>query len=80
LQRVPLEPGEQVTVSFDLAISSLGFYDRDMNFVVEPGAIEVMVGGSSADIRLQGAFEIEGEITEVGPGQVFFSTVSVTPA
>ncbi len=79
-QRVSLEPGEQVTVSFDLAISSLGFYDRDMNFVVEPGAIEVMVGGSSADIRLQGAFEIEGEATEAGLGQQFFSTVTVTPA
>jgi beta-glucosidase len=79
-QRVSLEPGEQVTVSFDLAMNSLGFYNRDMEFVVEPGAIEIMVGGSSADIHLKGTFEIEGEVTEVGSGQHFFSTVTVTPA
>jgi beta-glucosidase len=78
-QRVSLEPGEQVTVSFGLAMSALGFYNRDMDFVVEPGAIEVLVGSSSADIHLKGAFVIEGEVTKVGPGQVFFSTVSVTP-
>jgi beta-glucosidase len=79
-QRVSLEPGEQVTVSFGLAMSSLGFYNRDMEFVVEPGDIEVMVGGSSADIHLKGSFEIEGEVTESGLDQVFFSTVAVTPS
>jgi beta-glucosidase len=79
-QRVSLEPGEQVTVSFGLAMSSLGFYNRDMEFVVEPGAIEVLVGSSSADIHLKGSFEIEGQALEVGPGQVFFSTATVTPA
>jgi beta-glucosidase len=79
-QRVSLDPGQQVTVSFDLAISSLGFYDRDMNLVVEPGVIEILIGSSSADIHLRGAFEIEGETTEAGPGQVFFSTATITPA
>jgi beta-glucosidase len=77
-QRVSLEPGEQVTVSFRLAMSCLGFYNRDMKMVVEPGAIEVMVGSSSADIHLSGSFEIEGQAAEVDPGQVFFSTATVT--
>jgi beta-glucosidase len=64
-QRVSLEPGQRVTVSFDLAVDELAFYDRDMRRVVEPGEIEVMVGSSSADIRLRGSFEIVGEVTEV---------------
>ena len=38
----------------------MGFYDRDMQFVVEAGAIEVMIGSSSADTRLSGDFEITG--------------------
>jgi beta-glucosidase len=58
-QRISLEPGEQKTVSFSLAMSALGFYDRDMEFGVEPGAIDVMVGSSAADIHLRGTFEIE---------------------
>ena len=29
-----------------------------MNFCVEPGSFKVMVGASSADIRLEGNFEI----------------------
>jgi beta-glucosidase len=57
-QRVALGPGEQKRVSFSLAMSALGFYDRDMRFVVEPGTIDVMVGSSAADIRLTGVFEI----------------------
>lgn len=60
-KRVELEPGQQKTVSFELAVSQLGFYDRGMQFTVEPGTIEVMIGSSSADIRLQSAFEIIGE-------------------
>ena len=29
-----------------------------MNFTVEPGYFKVMIGASSADIRLEGRFEI----------------------
>jgi beta-glucosidase len=58
-ERISLEPGEQKTVSIGLVMSELGFYDRDMEFGVEPGAIDVMVGSSAADIHLRGTFEIE---------------------
>jgi beta-glucosidase len=29
-----------------------------MHFVVEPGTFEVMIGASSEDIKLNGAFEV----------------------
>jgi beta-glucosidase len=32
-----------------------------MRFVVEPGDFQVMIGASSADIRLEGSFALEGE-------------------
>jgi len=31
-------------------VGQLGFYDRDLSYVVEPGAIDVFVGRSSADL------------------------------
>jgi beta-glucosidase len=63
--RVELAPGQRKTVTFQLPVSHLGFYDRKMRFVVEPGKIEVMVGGSCEHIRLRGSFEITGKTTEV---------------
>ena len=53
-QRVHLEPGEEKAVSFTLAREQLQMLDRDMHWVVEPGAFRVMVGASSKDIRLRG--------------------------
>jgi beta-glucosidase len=48
-QRVTLRPGEKRMVEFTLTPALLGFYNREMRFVVEPGEFKVMVGRSSAD-------------------------------
>lgn len=56
--RVHLNPGETKTVNFTLTPDDLSIWNRDMHFVVEPGTFEVMIGGSSEDIKLNGAFEI----------------------
>ena len=72
-----LEPGQSQTVRFTVPMSALGFYNREMAFVVEPGVIEVMVGSSVEDIRLRGQFEIVGETRSVGADKTFFSTVTV---
>lgn len=63
--RVALEPGQSRRVAFRVPVPLLAFYDRAMRFVVEPGEILVGVGASSADIRLQGGFEIVGASREV---------------
>jgi beta-glucosidase len=56
--KIRLAPGEKKTVAFTLFPEQLAFYDAHMRFVVEPGTFEVMVGASSRDIRLSGAFEV----------------------
>jgi beta-glucosidase len=53
-QRVHLEPGEEREVRFALGREQLQMLDRDMRWIVEPGAFRVMVGASSRDIRLRG--------------------------
>ncbi|MBE0430431.1 MAG: glycoside hydrolase family 3 C-terminal domain-containing protein, partial [Dehalococcoidia bacterium] len=57
-RRIALEPGGTQTVLFDLPAETLGFYDREMRFAVEPGTFKVMVGRSSRDIVLEGVFEV----------------------
>ena len=49
-ERVSLRPGERRRVSFTLAPEHLGFYGRDMRFVVEPGAFKIMVGTNSVEL------------------------------
>jgi beta-glucosidase len=75
-RRIHLSTGGSVRVVFRLAASQLGFHDRSMDFVVEPGDIEVMIGSSSADIRLQGAFQITGDTTRVTE-KTYFSHVEL---
>jgi beta-glucosidase len=58
-EKISLEPGEKKTVILKLLPEELSLFDRDMNFVVEPGTFEVMVGSSSEDIRLKGEFEVK---------------------
>jgi beta-glucosidase len=48
-QRATLQPGEKRRLQFTLTPELLGFYNREMRFVVEPGEFKVMVGTSSAD-------------------------------
>ncbi|HEX9048465.1 MAG TPA: glycoside hydrolase family 3 N-terminal domain-containing protein, partial [Verrucomicrobiae bacterium] len=51
--KVSLKPGESRTVSLDITPESLAFYDIDMNYSVEPGEFEIMVGNSSREADLQ---------------------------
>ena len=60
-QRIHLQPGEKKTLVFHLAVDQLAFYDLDHQLFVEPGAIKVMIGSSSIDIRQEGKFEIIGD-------------------
>ncbi len=56
-QRVTLEPGERRRVQFSLGAADLGFYDREMKWVVEPGEFRVRVSNSSVG-GLIGGFEV----------------------
>jgi beta-glucosidase len=57
-ERVRLAPGETRTVTFTLPASELELINREGRRVVEPGRFKVMVGGSSADLKLNGSFDV----------------------
>ena len=52
-KKVSLAPGESQTVTLDITPESLAFYDVHMDYVVEPGEFEIMIGSSSRDADLQ---------------------------
>lgn len=64
-KRMSLDAGQSAKVTFEVDARHMAFYDREMQLVVEPGDIKVMIGASSDDIRLDGTFTIVGETTPV---------------
>jgi beta-glucosidase len=57
-RKIKLRPGESQTLAFDLKRADFAFHDDAGKALIEPGRIQVFVGGSS-DAKLQGEFGLE---------------------
>ncbi|MDY0987782.1 glycoside hydrolase family 3 N-terminal domain-containing protein [Flavobacterium sp. CFBP9031] len=57
-QKVKLNAGESKTIEFTIDKEKLSFYNDKVEWVAEPGDFEVMIGTSSADIKLRSDFEL----------------------
>ncbi|GAA4623546.1 glycoside hydrolase family 3 N-terminal domain-containing protein [Actinoallomurus vinaceus] len=75
--RVELAPGERARVTFRLHADRTSFTGLDMRRVIEPGEITVMVGASSAGIRLRGGFRLTGRGRPVGHDRVLHTPVQI---
>jgi beta-glucosidase len=75
--RVPLAAGESRSVTFTTPIGQLGFHDRNLDYVVEPGEIEVFVGTSSIDLVDAGTVTVVAD-SAGPPAKLFDGTVTVT--
>ena len=59
-QRVSLKPGESKEIVFELNKLAFAYYDSEMNYVVEAGDFDILVGNSSRDEDLKNInFNIE---------------------
>jgi beta-glucosidase len=47
--KVSLQPGERKTVSLELETKHLGFYNNEMEYVIEPGLFKVYIGPNSKE-------------------------------
>ncbi|MDP4246272.1 MAG: glycoside hydrolase family 3 N-terminal domain-containing protein [Bacteroidota bacterium] len=56
--KVMLRPGESASVQFIIDQEKLSFYNRQLDWVAEPGTFELMIGSASDDIRLHSKFEL----------------------
>lgn len=57
-QKVKLNVGESKTIEFTIDKEKLSFYNDKLEFIAEAGDFEVMIGASSADIKLKSDFEL----------------------
>ncbi|MBF4514785.1 glycoside hydrolase family 3 C-terminal domain-containing protein [Flavobacterium sp. ANB] len=57
-QKVKLNAGESKTIEFTIDKEKLSFYNNKLEWNAEPGDFEVMIGTSSADIKLRSDFEL----------------------
>ena len=58
-ERIGLLPGEKKTVKFTISPDDLKLYNKNMDWVVEPGKFEVLISSSSTDIKLKKDFTME---------------------
>jgi beta-glucosidase len=75
--RVTLDPGERRTATFRLAADQLAFTGVDRRLRLEPGAFEIGVGTSSADVPLTASFELVGAVISPFARTRYFAEVEV---
>jgi beta-glucosidase len=57
-ERVALEAGQRKTVSFRLQPEDFQFLDGNMRWTVAPGTFDIMIGESSANMRMRATLEV----------------------
>lgn len=50
-EKISLEPGESKTVEFNITEDDLKFYNRNLEYVAEPGEFLIMAGPNSRDVQ-----------------------------
>jgi beta-glucosidase len=59
-KRVSISSNETKTVSMELPVNSLAYYDvTDKDFRIIPGRYEILVGAASDDIRLKSVITLK---------------------
>jgi len=71
--RLELEAGQSARVSFCVPVDMLGFTGAEGVRVVEPGAFELQIGASSANIWLRETVEVLGQKRNLGKDWKMFS-------
>ena len=50
-QQITLQPGESKSVSFDISVNDLKFYNSELKYVYEPGDFKVFIGTNSESVK-----------------------------
>lgn len=64
-EKVLLAKGESRDVELKIPVSELGLYNRQMQYVVEPGTFELQIGRASNDIRIKKGITVDRHLMTV---------------
>ncbi|WP_369196000.1 glycoside hydrolase family 3 N-terminal domain-containing protein [Streptomyces djakartensis] len=79
-RRVALSPGEAARVTFRFHTDLSAFTDRSGRRVVEPGALELRLAASSADVRHTAHLTLTGPVRVTGTGRRLLCETEVAEA
>jgi len=68
--RIAIPAGETVTCKFRVDASQFAFFDEQMEFAVEPGEVELLIGGSSDQTPLTATVRLTGDRRVLSQRQV----------
>jgi beta-glucosidase len=57
-EKVVIAAGQTETVTIPLKVADCGLWNRQMQYVVEPGEFVVYIGASSLDLRANATFHV----------------------
>lgn len=77
--RVTLEAGEAAAVCFRVHADRTAYTNRELERVVEPGELGVLVGSSAADLPCRGTVQLTGPVRVVGHDRRLVTPVDVAP-
>ena len=69
-QKVFIPKGQTKRVEFKLNVKDLGFWNNLMQYVVEPGTFEIMVGTNSEELQKKEAVWDDGKVSEAPSARV----------
>lgn len=69
-QKVFIPKGQTKRVEFKLNVRDLGFWNNLMQYVVEPGTFEIMVGTNSEELQKKEAVWDDGKVSEAPSARV----------
>jgi beta-glucosidase len=78
--RVALAAGKAMDVTFRVHADRTAFTGRDLQRIVEPGDIDVLVGTSAGDLPCSTRIRLTGPLREVAHDRVLVTPSSLSPA
>jgi beta-xylosidase len=75
--RVELDPGQTAIVNFDVHTDRFAFTGIELTRIVEPGQLELYIGSSSTDIRLQTNLTVTGNQRAVSEPRILRTPVNI---